>query len=371
MENGIPLPTLLVEAGWPTPYRPRVAVEPSRAWLRLGIRTDVGDGEVWADAAFGPVRREPLRVPNEDKREETPPPTAPLHRYVSLFNPERGATLFIATALAVARAGAVPVLVDCDPDHLLIDVAQARRKIGPRTRAVVPVHLYGQMAPMEELASLGLVLVEDAAQAQGATRRGRGPAAVAVAAATSFYPGKNLGAYGDAGALLTNDEAVARRARALRNYGSEAKYVHPETGFNSRLDPLQAVVLSAKLAHLARWNAERRDAARRYAALLAGVPGVVLPATLPGNEAVWHLYVVQVPRRDDVLAKLRAAGIEAGVHYPTPIHLQGAFRALGHRPGDFPVAEAAAARVLSLPIYPGITPAQQERVADALRTAIG
>ena len=278
---------------------------------------------------------------------------------------------FIATALAVARAGAVPVLVDCDPDHLLIDVAQARRKIGPRTRAVVPVHLYGQMAPMEELALLGLVLVEDAAQAQGATRRGRGPAAVAVAAATSFYPGKNLGAYGDAGALLTNDEAVARRARALRNYGSEAKYVHPETGFNSRLDPLQAVVLSAKLAHLARWNAERRDAARRYDALLAGVPGVVLPATLPGNEAVWHLYVVQVPRRDDVLAKLRAAGIEAGVHYPTPIHLQGAFRALGHRPGDFPVAEAAAARVLSLPIYPGITPAQQERVADALRTAIG
>ena len=305
---------------------------------------------------------------------------------------------FIATALAVARAGAVPVLVDCDPDHLLIDVAQVRRKIGPRTRAVVPVHLYGQMAPMEELASLGLVLVEDAAQAQGATRRGRGPAAVAVAAATSFYPGKNLGAYGDAGAVVTSDaelagairllrdlgqgkkyehvaigrdEAVARRARALRNYGSEAKYVHPETGFNSRLDPLQAVVLSAKLAHLARWNAERRDAARRYAALLAGVPGVVLPATLPGNEAVWHLYVVQVPRRDDVLAKLRAAGIEAGVHYPTPIHLQGAFRALGHRPGDFPVAEAAAARVLSLPIYPGITPAQQERVADALRTAIG
>src|SRR5438093_1200806 len=208
------------------------------------------------------------------------------------------------------------------------------------------------------------------AEGQGATRHGRGPGALGLAAGTSFYPGKNLGAYGDAGAVLTNDETIARRARALRNYGSEAKYVHPETGFNSRLDPLQAVVLSAKLAHLARWNAERRDAARRYAALLAGVPGVVLPATLPGNEAVWHLYVVRVPRRDDVLAKLHAAGIEAGVHYPTPIHLQGAFRSLGHRRGDFPVAEAAAGAVLSLPIYPGITPAQQERVAEVLRAAV-
>jgi len=277
---------------------------------------------------------------------------------------------FIATALAVARAGAVPVLVDCDPDHLLIDVAAVRRRIGPRTRAIIPVHLYGQMAPVEEVASLGAVLIEDAAQAHGATREGRPPGAVGLAAATSFYPGKNLGAYGDAGAILTNDDAVARRARALRNYGSDAKYVHPETGFNSRLDPLQAVVLSAKLAHLARWNTERREAARRYDALLAGLPGVTLPAVLPGNEPVWHLYVVRVPRRDDVLARLRAAGIEAGVHYPMPIHLQGAFRALGHRRGDFPVAEAAAERVLSLPLYPGITPAQQERVADALRAAL-
>ena len=281
---------------------------------------------------------------------------------------------FIATALAVARAGAVPVLVDCDRDHHLIDVAEVGRKIGPRTRATVPVHLYGQMAPMEELEGLvrgsGVVLVEDAAQAHGATRHGRAPGALGLAAGTSFYPGKNLGAYGDAGAILTNDQTIDRRARALRNYGSDVKYAHPETGFNSRLDALQAVVLSAKLVHLRRWNVERREAARRYDALLAGGPGVVLPATLSGNEPVWHLYVVRVPRRDEILAKLRAAGIQAAVHYPTPIHLQGAFRSLGHRRGDFPVAEAVAGAVLSLPIYPGITPAQQERVAEALREAV-
>jgi dTDP-4-amino-4,6-dideoxygalactose transaminase len=281
---------------------------------------------------------------------------------------------FVATALAVARAGAVPVLVDCDPDHHLIDLREVARKIGPRTRAIVPVHLYGQMAPMEELEDLvrgsGVVLVEDAAQAHGATRHGRAPGACGIAAGTSFYPGKNLGAYGDAGAILTNDETIDRRARALRNYGSEVKYVHPELGFNSRLDPLQAVVLSAKLVHLRLWNEQRREAARRYDALLAGAPGVRLPATLPGNDPVWHLYVVRVPRRDEVLAKLHAAGIQAAVHYPTPIHLQGAFRSLGHRRGEFPVAEAAAADVLSLPIYPGITPAQQERVAAVLRAAV-
>src|SRR5438132_5905218 len=217
---------------------------------------------------------------------------------------------FIATALAVARAGAVPVVVDCDRDDHLIDVAEVGRKIGPRTRAIVPVHLYGQMAPMEELNGLargsGVVLVEDAAQAQGATRHGRGPGALGLAAGTSFYPGKNLGAYGDAGAILTNDQTIDRRARALRTYGSDVKYAHPEIGFNSRLDPLQAVVLGAKLGRLRLWNEQRREAARRYDALLAGAPGVRLPATLPGNEPVWHLYVVRVPRRDEVLAKLRA-----------------------------------------------------------------
>jgi dTDP-4-amino-4,6-dideoxygalactose transaminase len=281
---------------------------------------------------------------------------------------------FIATALGVVRAGATPVLVDCDPLHYLIDPAAVRAALGPRTRVVMPVHLYGQIAPMEELAAIaggaGAALVEDAAQAQGATRHGTGAGGFGAAAGTSFYPGKNLGAYGDAGAVLTRSAEIDARVRALRNYGSTVKYHHPERGFNSRLDTLQAVVLRAKLGKLSAWNADRRTAAARYDRLLADVPTVTRPGTLPGNEHVWHLYVVRVPRRDRVLERLNAAGIGAGVHYPKPIHLQGAFEHLGHRAGAFPVAEAASAEVLSLPMFPGITTAEQERVVDALRAAL-
>jgi dTDP-4-amino-4,6-dideoxygalactose transaminase len=284
------------------------------------------------------------------------------------------ANTFIATALGVARAGCRPVLVDCDPDFHLIDPADVARKIGARTRAVFPVHLYGQFAPVEKLAGVisgkGIVLLEDAAQCQGARRNGKGAGSFGKLAATSFYPGKNLGAYGDAGAVLTNDEALARKIVALRNYGSDVKYYHPETGFNSRMDTLQAVVLSAKLKRLARWNDERRRAAARYDQLLAGVPGLVLPATLPGNEHVFHLYVVRAPRRDEVLRRLNAAGIGAAIHYPVPIHLQGAFAHLGHKRGDFPVAERAADEILSLPMYPGITADQQEQVAGELKKAV-
>jgi dTDP-4-amino-4,6-dideoxygalactose transaminase len=281
---------------------------------------------------------------------------------------------FVASALAVVRCGATPVLVDCDPIHHLIDPERVRERMGPRTRAVLPVHLYGQLAPLEVLEPLtraaGAVLIEDAAQAQGATRHGAGIGSVGAAAATSFYPGKNLGAYGDAGAVVTRSADLDRRIRALRNYGSEVKYEHPERGFNSRLDTLQAVVLRAKLARLAAWNEARRRAAARYDALLAGLTGVTLPRTLPGNEHVWHLYVVRVPERDAVLARLHAAGIGAGIHYPVPIHLLGAFRALDYARGDFPVAERAAAEILSLPLFPEITPAQQARVAEALREAL-
>jgi dTDP-4-amino-4,6-dideoxygalactose transaminase len=281
---------------------------------------------------------------------------------------------FIASALAVVRAGATPVFVDCDPTHLLIDVQRATEKIGPRTKAIMPVHLFGQMARMEELEAVALVkgvmLGEDAAQAHGATRHGKPAGGWGVAAGTSFYPGKNLGAYGDAGAVLTNSAEVAERVRALRNHGSQVKYSHPDTGFNSRLDTLQAVVLNAKLARLSEWNAARRAAAGRYAALLADCPAVLLPATLSGNEHVWHLYVVRVPRRDAVLERLHAAGIGAGIHYPLPIHLQGAFRQSGYQQGDFPIAEAAAAEVLSLPLFPEITAAQQERVVAELKRAL-
>jgi len=284
------------------------------------------------------------------------------------------ANTFIATALAVARAGATPVLVDSDPVYHLIDVEKAAQRVGPRARAILPVHLYGQVAQMEALTDLALakhlVLLEDAAQAQGATRHGRTAGGFGLAAGTSFYPGKNLGAYGDAGAVVTNDDAVAAKVRALRNYGSEMKYQHSETGFNSRLDTLQAVVLLAKIVHLARWNDARRQAARRYDELLAGLPGVTPPATMGGNEHVWHLYVVRVRKRDAVLARLNAAGIGAGIHYPVPIHLQGAFRHLGHGPGAFPVAERAAREILSLPLFAEITSAQQERVVAELRAAL-
>jgi dTDP-4-amino-4,6-dideoxygalactose transaminase len=191
-----------------------------------------------------------------------------------------------------------------------------------------------------------------------------------VAAATSFYPGKNLGAYGDGGAVATNDDGVARRVAELRNHGGQAKYEHPTIGFNSRLDTLQAVVLAAKLARLERWNDARRAAAARYGELLAGVPGVRLPQELAGNAHVWHLYVIRVADRNRALAALRQAGVEAGIHYPVPIHLQGAFAGLGYRPGDFPVAEQAAREILSLPMHPHLTPLQQERVTEVLVAAL-
>jgi dTDP-4-amino-4,6-dideoxygalactose transaminase len=291
------------------------------------------------------------------------------------------ANSFIATALAVARAGATPVLVDCDPVYQLIAVDQIERRLSARTRAIIPVHLFGQMAPMAAIEALakahGLVVIEDAAQAQGATQTNERTVsragAVGRVAATSFYPGKNLGAYGDGGAVTTDDDALAAKIRALRSYGSEVKYHHPETGFNSRLDTLQAVVLNAKLKRLSAWNAARREAAARYQALLRSQLGsrVDVVPTVLGNEHIHHLFVVRVPNRDAVLARLNADGIGAGIHYPVPIHLQGAFAHLGHKPGDFPTAERAAAEILSLPMFPEITPDQQERVARALRAALG
>jgi dTDP-4-amino-4,6-dideoxygalactose transaminase len=284
------------------------------------------------------------------------------------------ANTFVATAEAVVRAGALPVLADVDKDCLLIDPESVASVVGPASRAVVPVHLFGQTAPLERLEQLvaehELVLVEDAAQSQGALRYGRPAGSFGMASATSFYPGKNLGAYGDAGAVLTDDDDVARRVRLLGNHGSGAKYRHDQLGFNSRMDTLQAVVLRAKLARLADWNDQRRAAADRYDELLADVPDVRLPLRLEGNLDVWHLYVVRVPDRDAVLQRLNEAGIGAGIHYPVPVHLQPAFRHLGSGPGSFPVTEAAAGEILSLPLYPGITVQQQERVVDVVRSGL-
>jgi len=238
----------------------------------------------------------------------------------------------------------------------------------------MPVHLFGQMAHMQRIGELserhGLIVVEDAAQAHGASQNGILPSAMSRAATFSFYPSKNLGAYGDAGAVATNDDHLAMRLRAMRNYGSETKYVHPVLGFNSRLDSLQAAVLSIKLARLIGWNEARRVAARRYDEMLADFEEVAIPRTMPGNTHVWHLYVIRVPHRDEVLTSLHDQGIGAGIHYPQPLHLLGAFSYLGYRRGDFPLSEAAAAEILSLPLYPEITEAQQERVVDSLRKAL-
>ena len=284
------------------------------------------------------------------------------------------ANTFIATALAVARAGATPVLVDVTADTQLIDPTLVEAAVTPATRAIMPVHLFGQMAPMAPLLELAssknIAVIEDAAQAQGASQHGTGAGAYGLLAGTSFYPGKNLGAYGDAGGVMTNSDEMATAVRALRNYGSEVKYHHPVVGFNSRLDTLQAVVLSAKLRRLAGWNAARREAAARYDEMLRDVEEVGRPTTAPGNVHVWHLYVVRVANRDGVLEQLHQQGIGAGIHYPVPVHLQGAFSSLGHAEGSFPVTERAAGEIISLPMFAEITPSQQEEVVEALLKAV-
>ncbi len=287
------------------------------------------------------------------------------------------ANTFVATVEAIVRAGATPVLVDVDEDSLLIDPAAVAAAVTSRTAAIVPVHLYGQMAPLEAVAAAapGIPIIEDAAQSQGATRHGRPSGSVGLAAGTSFYPGKNLGAAGDAGAVTTGDADLARAIRMIGAHGSERKYEHDVFGFNSRLDAVQAVVLRHKLERLPVWNAARRAAADRYAELLRDVEGIRLPVTVDGNEHVWHLYVVRIDAavadRDRVLAELNAAGVGAALHYPYPVHLTRAFAGLGDGVGSFPVAERAATEILSLPMFPHLTSAMQERVATEVATALG
>ncbi|GAA4140870.1 DegT/DnrJ/EryC1/StrS family aminotransferase [Leifsonia shinshuensis] len=284
------------------------------------------------------------------------------------------ANTFIATAEAVSRIGAVPVFADVDDEHLLLDPAAAAAAVTSRTQAVVPVHLFGQVAPVgalrRALGSSDVPIVEDGAQSQGAESWDGRAGSLGLVSSTSFYPGKNLGAAGDAGAVTTDDPEIARTVRLIASHGSERKYVHELVGFNSRMDSLQAAVLRVKLRHLADWNRRRRVAAARYGALLEGVAGVRLPSSAPGNLDVWHLYVVRVDDRDRVLARLNEAGIGAAIHYPTPLHLTAAYQGAGLGRGSFPVAEAAADRILSLPIYPHITADQQEFVAEELAAAL-
>lgn len=282
------------------------------------------------------------------------------------------ANTFVATAGAVLRSGANLVLADCD-ENFLVGPADVAQVLSAKTKAVIGVHLYGQAAPMEAIRKVipaGVTLIEDMAQAQGAIRLGRRAGSLADVAATSFYPGKNLGAYGDAGAVMTSSSDVYARLQRLRNHGGTARYEHLEIGFNSRLDTLQAVVLNAKLALLDQWNHQRAAAAALYQDLLGDLEEVALPRILPGNEHVFHLYVVRVQQRDRVVRELRANGIGAGIHYPLPVHMVPAYAFLGKQQGTFPRAEAYSRQILSLPLFPGITADQQERVADTLRATL-
>ncbi|HEX8458766.1 MAG TPA: DegT/DnrJ/EryC1/StrS family aminotransferase [Pyrinomonadaceae bacterium] len=288
------------------------------------------------------------------------------------------ANTFFATAEAVSTAGAVPVFVDADPVSYNIDANRIEAAITERTRAIIPVHLYGQAADLDPIFALAarhnLVVIEDAAQAHGATYKDRRVGARGRANCFSFYPGKNLGAYGEGGAVVTDDAEVARRVRLLRDHGSERKYRHEIVGYNFRLEGLQGAVLGVKLKHLDRWNELRRAHAARYRELLSGLcdeGALVLPREMDDARHVYHLYVVQTGARDALQQHLAAADIQTGIHYPVPVHLQPAYSSLGHRAGDFPVAERLAERVLSLPMYPELTAAQIERVAERVRSFAG
>lgn len=282
------------------------------------------------------------------------------------------AMTFVATASAVRRSGARPVLVDVDAETLLIDPDRVAAARTPDTRALIGVDLYGQLADFEALERVAadLILLEDAAQSHGARRHGRAPGTFGAGATVSFYPGKNLGALGEAGAVMTSDATIASRVRSLRNHGGQAKYEHEILGTNSRLDSIQAAALHVKLGYIDEWNEQRREAAARYDRLLADVESVTRIGVLEGNLPVWHLFVVRVPDRDGVLTELQGQGIGVGIHYPDPIHRLGAFRDLGYSEGDFPVAEQAAREILSLPMYPGITLEQQQRVVAGLHRAL-
>ncbi len=278
---------------------------------------------------------------------------------------------FIATVSAISLTGATPVLVEVSPETYLMEPASVEAAITPRTKAIIPVHLYGQTVDMDPLMEIAarhhLFVLEDACQAQGARYHGRRAGSLGHAAAFSFYPGKNLGAAGDAGAVTTNDAALAERLRMLRNYGQRVKYHHEMLAFNRRLDTLQAAILRVKLRYLDGWNASRRRVAERYAACLAGCP-VALPQVAAGNEPIWHLYVIRAAQRDQLKQQLEAAGIAAGLHYPIPIHRQQAYPELAGL--HFPVSEWIAAQCLSLPMFPEMTEEQVERVAAALTEAL-
>lgn len=288
------------------------------------------------------------------------------------------ANSYIATAFAVSQCGAKPVFVDCDPKTALMDPKATEVKINSKTKALLPVHLFGQPADMEAFLKLsrskGIPVLEDAAQAHGAALKDKACGSIGFAAGFSFYPGKNLGAYGDGGAITTNDAELAKKLRLLRNFGSPAKYIHSIPGFNSRLDTLQAAILSVKLTYLKEWNAKRAKLAEYYHKKLAPLGDKVscIEKAAWTSTHAWHLFVVSLKKgdRDAILKKMQDKGIGVSVHYPVPIHLQECYRSLGHREGDFPNAERFAKNMISLPLCPYITENEIDRVVSELSSLV-
>lgn len=275
---------------------------------------------------------------------------------------------FVATVAAIQYAGAIPVFVDIDPASYNLDPALLEAAITPRTKAILPVHLYGQPADMDPILAIarrhGLLVIEDAAQAHGAEYKGRRAGSLADMACFSFYPAKNLGAYGEAGAVVTGNAEFAKTVRLLRNWGESRRYYHDLRGFNYRMEGLQGAILRVKLRHLERWTEARRSIAAFYSERLKDCCGT--PREMPYARHVYHVYVIRMPQRDEVARNLQAAGVQVGIHYPVPIYLQPAYRDARYREGDFPAAEAAAREVLSLPLYPEMEQWQREAVCNAV-----
>ena len=282
------------------------------------------------------------------------------------------AMTFIATAAAVDLAKAKPVFVDVDLVTGNLDISGLESAITPRTRALLPVHLHGQMANMSEILAVaerhGLIVIEDAAQAHGAEHHGRRAGSYGAIGCYSFYPGKNLGAYGEGGCVVTSDDELAARLRMLRDWGQAEKYIHTLKGFNYRMDGIQGAVLGVKMNYIEDWTEARRRAAGHYNTLLSGIEGISLPVEEPGNRHVYHIYGIRVPadRRSQIMERLQRQGIHSGLHYPIAVHLQPCYSELGRKPGDFPAAEMFADQELSLPMFPELTPAMAKSVSDSL-----
>jgi dTDP-4-amino-4,6-dideoxygalactose transaminase len=281
---------------------------------------------------------------------------------------------FMATAEAISLCGARPVFVDVDQDTYTMNVEQLESAITLRTQAIIPVHIFGQVADMDAILSIarrhGTPVVEDACQAHGATYKGRKAGSLGVAGCFSFYPGKNLGAFGEAGAVTTDEPELRSKVQVLRDHGQSSKYYHSHIGWNARMDGIQGAVLSLKLRRLSQVNAARRANATLYDRLLADVPEVIRPVAAQYGEHAYHIYAVRVADRDGVLQRMAARGVNCGIHYPVPIHLQKAYTFLGLGPGSYPVAEQAASELLSLPMYPELTHAQIEFVVQALKESL-